>query len=272
MKMKIQKLLTMSDEGLVRVQDFNNDDKKFLDEEKFREGTSRTGSPRHEADVYIIFCDEFDKMESQMNESQSQIKSLENDILEKDKRIKSLENELSSIYEKHEKELQEVKDDLNGKIKQLNEDVHQKDIEIEKVRTKSAEEIGQIKEANLNHINGLDLFDENKHILLKEYNKEVSKLKESLFNPESDMKIKDHNFAINGIKNRIVEAIIPHNDNINKLDSINLWKYLRGDLKKIQKDLKEDVRVFEEISHYIESKNENIIDVNIKDEDDEDSS
>lgn len=259
MKMKIQKLLTMSDEGLVRVQDFNNDDKKFLDEEKFREGTSRTGSPRHEADVYIIFCDEFDKMESQMNESQSQIQSLENDILEKDKRIKSLENELSSIHENHEKELKEVKDDLNERIKLLNKDNHKKDIEIEKVRTNSAEEIGRIKEANLNHINGLNLFDEDKHILIKDHNEEISKLKESQFNPESDMKISDHNLEINGIKNRIVKETIHHNDTINKLDSIGIWKFIKGDLKKVRNELKEDIQQYEYIAEYIESKNGNVI-------------
>ena len=161
----------------------------------------------------------------------------------------SLEKELSSIYEKHDKELEDVKNDLNGQVKELKDKVHEKDIEIEKTKTKYEKKIGDLKEENLNHINDIDIFDEEKHIL-----------------------IKDHILEVNGIKNRIVEGLIPHNDNINQLDSISLWRFLKGDLKEVRKDLKKDIQVFQDISHYIESKNENVIVEIKKEEEDKDSS
>ena len=281
MQMKIQKLLTMSESGLVRVVDFNDDEKKnFLNEDKFRKGKSRQGSPRHEADVYVIYCDDFDEMESQIKEYSSQmeslqnkIQSLQNDIQEKKKRIESLQDELSSIYSDHQKELEDKDEEYSGKIAQLKEDLHEKDLEIERTKRKYEEEIGQIKEANRDHLEGLKIFDEEKHILIKDHNDEVSKLKESQFNPESDMKISDHNRQVNGIKNRIVETVIPHNDNINRLDSIGLLALLKGELKEVRKDLKKDIQAFEDIAHYIESKNENIIvEVKKEKEEDDDSS
>lgn len=271
----------MSESGLVRVVDFNDDEKKkFIKEEKFRKGKSRQGSPRQEADVYVIYCDDFDENESLMKDSESKIQSLKNDIQAKDKTIERLENELSSIYSDNKKEMDDLKDEYDEEVNQLKKDLHEKDLEIERTKTKYEKEIGQIKEANRNHVNDIKIFDKEKHITIKDHQDKVDELKEEiddlkskLYDEEKHMKIKDHNSAVNGIKNRIVETLLPHNDNINRLDSIGLLGYIKGDLKEVRKDLKKDIQAFEDISHYIESKNENVI-VELKKEKeaDEDSS
>ena len=58
----------------------------------------------------------------------------------------------------------------------------------------------------------------------------------------------------------------------NCLLSISLWRFLKGDLKEVRKDLKKDIQVFQDISHYIESKNENVIVEIKKEKEDKDSS
>ena len=210
-------------------------------------------------DVIVCFPDEYQKFSNDIENSQTLIQSLNDKIQAKDKTIERLENKLTAIYSDHQKEMDDLKDEYNGEVKQLKKDLHDKDIEIERTKTKYEKEIGQIKAANLNHINGIIKFDDEKHMLIKDHNEEVSSLKESQFNPESDMKISDHNRQVNGIKNRIVETVIPHNDNINRLDSIGLWALFKGELKEVKKDLKKDIQAFEDIAHYIESKNENVV-------------
>lgn len=223
-------------------------------------------------DVIICFPDEYQKFSDDLENAQTQIQSLKNEILEKNESIERLENELSAIYSDHKKEIKKLKDEYDEEINQLKEDLHGKDIEIERTKAEYEKKIGDLKEANLNHIQDIKIFDEEKHILIKDHNEEVSKLKEKEFNPESDMKIEDYFLEVNGIKNRIVEGLIPHNDNINQLDSIGFWRFLKGDLKEVRKDLKNDIQVFQDIAHYIESKNENVIVEVKKEKEDEDSS
>lgn len=220
-------------------------------------------------DVIICFPKEYEELMEDHENLQSQISDLEEKLDSKNKRIEILENRLSSIDEDHQKEMKKMDSEYSERIDELKEEVHEKDLEIERTKTEYEKEIGQINKAHLNHVNGLKLFDEEKHILIKDHDEEISRLKESLFNPESDMKIEDHNLKINTIKNKIVEGIIPHNNNIERLDSINIWKYFKGELNDIKKDLKKDMNEFKDIAHYIESKNENVI-VEIKKEEDDD--
>lgn len=221
-------------------------------------------------DVLICFPDEYEKLIQDNENFQSKIHSLEKTLKENKKSIEMLENQLSSIDEENQKEIKRINDEYSKRIDELKEDLHDKDIEIEKVRTKYEKEIGNLKESNQSHINELKLFDKDKHILLKDHNEEVSKLKESQFNPESDMKISDHNLEVNGIKNRIVKETIHHNDTINKLDSIGFLKFIKGDLKKVRNELKEDIQQYEYIAEYIESKNGEVI-LEIKKDEENDS-
>ena len=242
-------------------------------------------------DVVVCFEDEFDKLSQEHEKSQSKIQALENQLKTKDQLIKDYKNQLASIDADHEKKMDNLKDEYSAKVDKLNEDLHDKDLEIERTKTKYEEEIGNLKEAHQkeinklklfddtihmsitdhqNQINELDLFDEEKHMKIADHNEEISKL--TIYNPESDMKISDHNKKVNGIKNSIVHETIIYNDQINELDNINLWKYLKGDLKRIRKDLKEGIDHFEAIAQYIESDENQIVqDVNMK-EVNEDSS
>lgn len=246
---KIEKLLTISDKGIVRVQDFNDKDKKQIDKKKFHRGKSQRNETRLEAEIYVIFKDDFDDYQDQV---QSKMDELE-------KSIESLENQLSSIDERHQKDLKKLDDEYSAKVDGLNNDLHDKDLEIERTKTEYERELGNFREKIQKEINQLDIFDEDKHLLLK-----------------------DHYSEVNGIKDRIVRETIHHNDNLNSLennlnileDNLNVIGFIKGkpksslkELKEYIPQLKEDIEAFRYIAQYIESKNDDEVqDVKLKED------
>lgn len=278
--MKIEKLLTISDKmkdgkkkEMARVQDFDIEDMKKLDKNKFKKGKSQRGIPRLESDCLVILKDDFDDYEKEMN---SQIDRLKSAIEEKNKSIESLQNRLSSIDEEHEEKINKLNEEYSDKIDGLNADLHEKDIEIEKVKTNYEKEIGDLKEKYERElgefrekiqidINKLKLFDEESHISIIDHQKEISDLKAehqkelgklNIFNPESDMKISDHNKKVNGIKDKIVIETINNKDNINELkESLSFIGFIRGKHKPIIKNMEEGNEHLKRISQYSESEN-----------------
>ena len=256
-----------------------------INEDRFyKNGKDRNGNDKIFCDVIVCFPDEFDKMSHEHEESQSKIQELEDTIAANKKEIESLQNQLSSIDGKHQKEIKKLKDGNSAKIKELNDALNDKKVESEKIRTKYEKvigslkgnyekEIGKIKTANESHINGLKLYDEEIHMSIIDHKNQIEAL--TLYDEEKHMKITDHiaeiseaNNKMNGIKDMISRKTISHNDKINELDNINLWKYLKGDLKRIKSDLKEDIEDFEMIAEHIELENAAILpDVKMKEAD-----
>ena len=231
-------------------------------------------------DVLVCLPDEIEKMTEEHQKFQSQIPSLEKSLEEKEQSIEKLQNQLSAIDEDHQKKMGELQDQYSEEIDQLKADLQEKSLEIERTKTKYEKEIGDLKEDYekqigefreeiQKQINSLKVFDEEKHMLIKDHNSEVSALKENQFNPEFHMSIIDHQKEVNAIKDSIVRQTIQYNDKISELNAINLWKYLKGELSSISKDLKEGIDNFEMIAQYIESKNGAIIPDVKKSEDDE---
>ena len=208
-------------------------------------------------DVLVCFPDEYKKLMSDHNDLQSQITELNETISSQKKTIERLENQLSSIDKDHQKELKKLDDEYSAKVDELNKDLHEKDLEIERTKTKYEKELGLFREDIQKEINKLELYDEEYH-----------------------MKITDHQKEVSGIKDRIVRETIHHNDNLNSLeknldlleDNLNLIGFIKGspksklkELKECTSDLKEDIEAFRYIAQYIESKKDDEVqDVKLK--------
>ena len=239
--MKIETLLTISEKmkdgkkkEMGRVKDLTDEELGKLNRDRFKEGKSQRGKTRLESRCFVILKEDFEDYEREIN---SKIQSLESTIEDKDKSIESLENRLSSIDEEHSKEIKKIDDEYSERIAQLNEELHGKDIEKEEVKTKYEKEIGELKESNQIKINGLELFDEDKHMKIKEYYSKIS-----------------------GIKDSIARETIHHNDNINELEkSLKFKNYIRGHHKSEIMKLKEDIEQFRLIAQYIESEEKEIV-------------
>lgn len=209
-------------------------------------------------DVVICFPDEFEKLTEEHQQFQSQIKTLKKSLEEKEKSLEIAENKLSNIEEEHKKEIKKLKKEYSDKIDELNDDFHEKDLEIERTKTKYEKEIGVFRESIQKEINNLELFDEDKHMLIKDHQAEVSGLK--LFDDEYHMNITDHQKKISGIKDKIVRETIQYNDKISELEkSLRLSGYIRGHHKSKIKELKEGIDDFKLIAQYIESQENGIL-------------
>ena len=273
--MKIEKLLTISgkvingkETEVARVQDFDDKDRKKIDKSKFEKGKSTRGVERLEARCLVILKEDFENYEK---ESQSQMQTLKDEIGEKNKEIEMLQNKLSDIDEKHQKEMDKIKDEYSEEIEQLKADLHEKDLEIERTKTKSEEEKGDLKEKYQEEIgifrekiqkeiNGLELFDEDKHMLIKDHQADVLELRKNQFNSEYHMNITDHQKKISGIKDKIVRETIQYNDKISELEkSLSLSGYIRGHHKSKIKELKEGIDDFKLIAQYIESQENELL-------------
>ena len=179
------------------------------------------------ADVVIIYADDFEKKKMEID---SEIKGLNEEI-------KILKDKLSAIDEDNQKKINDLKDEYSGKIDKLNEDLHEKDLEIERTKTKYEKDIGVFREEIQKEINHLELFDEDKHI-----------------------KLSDHNKKVNRIKDKIVVETLQNKDNLNELkNSLSFIRYLKGDYKSIIKDMEEGNEHLKMIAQYSESKNEEIL-------------
>ena len=212
-------------------------------------------------DEYEEFCHEHEILQTEIGNLQSEIQALKESHDAQEKTIKMLQDELSNIEEEHQKEIKKLDDEYSAKIDELNAVIHEKDLEIERTKTRYEKEIGELKESNQKEINSLELYDEESHMSIIEHQSEVFDLKEAQWK------------EISGIKDKIVMETIHHNDNLNSHEkNLNLLGYIRGDYKSSFQALKEDIEAFKYIAQYIESK-ENLIlpEVKIK-EDDEDSS
>lgn len=254
--MKIEKLLTISDKDIVRVQDFNDKDKKQIDKKKFHHGESQRKESRLEAKVYVILKEDFDDYEEEVKSKMTEL----------EESIERLENQLSSIDEDHQKELKELDDEYSAKVDGLNKDLHDKDLEIKETEKEYEKKIGNLKEDNQKEINKLELFDEEKHMKIIDHQSELDNLK--LFDEEKHMKITDHQSEvfglkkenkeeIDGIKDKIVRETISHKDHISNLKkSLSFFGFLKGDYKSHLESLDEDIEHYEYIAKYIESKND----------------
>ena len=240
-------------------------------------------------DVLICFPDEYMEFMNAHKELESQIESMEKSLKLKDKSIKDYEKRLSNIKAKHKREIKELDKEYADKIDKLNADLHDKDLEIERTKTKYEKEIGNLKAANQKEINGLKLFDEKSHMSINDHKNEILNLKDkhqkelnelNIYNEEYHMKIQDHQSDIfdlkeehwkeySGIKDRISLEVIHHNDNLNDLEKSLKWtRYIRGHHKKEIEKLKGDIKQFELIAQYIESKQDEIIpDIKLKEAD-----
>ncbi len=217
------------------------DDNRFYQNEK----------GRMICDVIICFPDEFEKMKNEHEKFQSQMQSLKDEINEKKKTIEKLQNQLSSIDEDNKKKIKELDDKYSDKVKQLNKDLHEKDLEIEKTKTdyevkignlkeKYQGQIGDLKEKTQKDLNDLELFDGDKHMLIKDHDEEVSKL--SIFNPEYHMKKEDHQKELNRMRGNCLKLRVRENKKyssyIDELDNLGrLDKFLNKD-KKLLKEMK----------------------------------
>lgn len=248
MMMKIEKLLTISDKmkdgkkkEMARVQDFDIDDMKKLDKTKFKKGKSQRGIPRLESDCLVILKDDFEEYEKDMK---SEIDRLKSAIEEKDKSIESLQNRLSSIDDNKEEKIKNLEDEYSGKIDKLNEDLHEKDLEIERTRSELIEKyeriIGDFKAETQKDLNKLELFDEEKHMLIKDHDQEISKL--NIFNPEYHMKKEDHQKELNKMRGNCLKLRVRENAEyssyIEELDSLGRFEKLMNKDKSILNEMK----------------------------------
>lgn len=245
MMMKIERLLTITQDSkgndIARVQDLTNDQIKIIDREKFKEAKSTKNKSRLQAEAYVILKEDFNNYENQMNEK---IKSLEDVIEDKNQTIKKLEDKLSAIDEDYKKQIENIKQEDSAKIDELKEDLHDKDLEIERTKTRYEKEIGVFREDIQKEINDLDLYDEDKH-----------------------MKIKDHEKEVKGIKDKIVRETITHNDKINELEKgLSITGFIRGKYKTPLQDLKEGIEHFKYIAQYSETYENQVL--NVKDKED----
>ncbi len=248
MMMKIERLLTITQDtkgnDIARVQDLTNDQIKIIDREKFQEAKSTKNKSRLQAEAYVILKGDFNDYENQMTENISKINSLENEINEKNQTIKKLEDDLSAIDEDYQKKIENIKQENNAKIDELKEALHDKDLEIERTKTRYEKEIGVFREDIQKEINDLDLYDEDKH-----------------------MKIKDHENEVKGIKDKIVRETIVNNDRINELEKgLTITGFIRGKYKMPLQDLKEGIEHFQYIAQYSETYENQVL--NVKDKED----
>lgn len=243
--MKIERLLTITQDSkgndIARVQDLTNDQIKIIDREKFKEAKSTKNKSRLQAEAYVILKEDFNNYENQMNEK---IKSLEDVIEDKNQTIKKLEDKLSAIDEDYKKQIENIKQENYAKIDELKEDLHDKDLEIEKTKTRYEKEIGVFREDIQKEINDLDLYDKEKH-----------------------MKIKDHEKEVKGIKDKIVRETIINNDRINELEKgLTITGFIRGKYKTPLQDLKKGIEHFQHIAQYSETYENQVL--NVKDKED----
>ena len=248
MMMKIERLLTITQDpkgnDIARVQDLTNDQIEILDREKFQKAKSTKNKSRLQAETYVILKEDFDDYENQMTENISKINSLEDVIEDKNQTIKKLEDKLSAIDEDYKKQIENIKQEDSAKIDELKEDLHDKDLEIEKTKTRYEKEIGVFREDIQKEINDLDLYDEDKH-----------------------MKIKDHEKEVKGIKDKIVRETITHNDKINELEKgLSITGFIRGKYKTPLQDLKEGIEHFKYIAQYSETYENQVLDVKDKED------
>lgn len=247
MMMKIERLLSISQDKkgneIARVQDLTKDQIKNIPKDKFRKAKSQRKEGRLEAEIYIIFKEDFNDSEN----NDSKIQSLEAELEEKNKTIKQLKDKSLAIDEDHQKEIKNLKQEHSAKVDELKKDLHDKDLEIEKTKTKYEKEIGLFREEIQKEINALELFDEDKHI-----------------------KLSDHNSEINGIKDKITREIIVNNNNIHELEKgLSIGGFIKGKYKTPLKDLKEGIDHMKYIAQYSEKYENQALNINKKEKEDQ---
>lgn len=230
-------------------------------------------------DVIICFPDEYEEFLKEHEFLQVENQSLTESKDANQKTIKKLQDELSAIDEEHQKKIKKMEDEYSARIDELNAVIHQKELEIEKTKTKYETEIGNLKTEHQKKINGLKIFDKTSHMSIIDHQKEISELKDQhqkemdaleLFDEEKHMKINDYFKEISGIKDSISRQTIIHNDNLNSLgNNLNLIPYIKGKHKESIELLKEDIEAFRYIAQYIESKENAILPEVKRKEDDE---
>ena len=152
-------------------------------------------------------------------------------------------------------------DKYSARIDELNAVIHEKDIEIERTKTKYEKELGEFREKTQKDLNALKLYDEEYHMKIQDHQSAIFDLKE------------EHQKEFSGIKDQITKETIHHNDNLNSLENgLSLIGYIKGDYKASLNALKEDIDAFRYIAQYIESKEIEILPDSKRKEDDEYSS
>lgn len=217
-----------------------------IEEDRFHQNDSG----RMVCDVIVCFPDEFEEMTGQLQHLKEENKSLTEWKELKTKRIEKLENLLSDIHKSNRKEMNSAANEYTKEIDRLNEDLHEKDLEIEKVRTEYEAKIGKIKadyerqigdfkEKIQKEINELELFDTNKHMTIKAHNEEVSNLE--LFDAEYHMKKEDHQKELNKMRGNCLKLRVrdgqKYSSFIYRLDNFSRFEKALNKDKEILKEM-----------------------------------
>ena len=134
-------------DNVFRIRDFTSSDN--IDISKFVEGTNKKGAPQMQAQVYVLFEDEYQDIKTKLDTHESEVQHLKDMIEERETQIMKLKKENKEKVQVNSDEVMQLKEDNFN----MTQD-HQK--ELEELKEKHANQLLAIDETHKKEMRKLE--------------------------------------------------------------------------------------------------------------------
>ena len=142
-------------DNVFRIRDFTSSDN--VDISKFVEGENKRGAPQMQAQVYVLYEDEYNDIETKLNAHESEVQHLKAMIEERETQIVKLKKEIKDNEGANVDEVMQLKEEKFNILQEMSD-----------LEKSHLEEREQLKETHANHVSAID----------ETHQKEIEKLNE----------------------------------------------------------------------------------------------
>lgn len=233
------KVKTNNDKKVYRVQDFTSGDN--IEESKFVEGTNKKGAPQLQAQVCVLFKDEYTSLNQELESLKSEVQDLKTTLNDKEVQIQTLEKQIKESKRANMDEVMQLKEDNFNITQEHASETNKLHQEISNLEKSHLEDMKTIDNAHANEILKLTKahqdevlqLNEEKSQIIQEHLKEINE-KEQSYNDEREQ---IRTSFLNLLTNVNTEDISEINEIQRDVPSL-LKPFLRSHMRKLE-DLKE---------------------------------
>lgn len=226
-----EKIMYKVKDNNFRIRDFTSGD--HVNEDKFVEGVNQKGNKQLQAQVCVLFKDDYVSLNQELESLRDEVQRLKRDLNDKEMQIKTLEKQVKESKRANIDEVMQLKEDKFNIAQEHDKEVSKLHQEISNLEKSHLEELEQLKETHANEM--LDIHEKHKKEIDKlneQYNAKLDEVNDKLLS-----EVKANKQASDNLRDEMSTMTKTHEHETRSLnqDLTNLEKGHLEDMKEKEK-------------------------------------
>lgn len=240
----IEKVMYKVKDNNFRVQDFTKRDN--VDESKFIEGTNQRGAPQLQAQVCVLYHDEYEDINQKLASHESEVQHLKAMIEERESEIIKLKKQVKEKSSANIDEVNQLKQDKSTMKEDFDKQVQHLHQEMTKLEKSHLEDIDKLKETHTNQL--LAIHEKhNKEIerMQTQFNAKLDEINDKLLcevqgNKETNNKLRDEITTLRNDYQKEIDTLHQEKSNLEMThanETLELTKAHQSEVMQLSEDI-----------------------------------